>query len=93
MSDEATTKRGRKTTPVVEKIEKVESKKRGRPQGEKESTDVSPAKRGRGRPKGSTKKKSSPVKAKKTSGRRGRPKKEENSGDESGDNDAGEDDE
>jgi hypothetical protein len=64
-------------------------------EGDSNDESAAPMKRGRGRPKGSTKKKS-PVKPKsKATGRRGRPKKEEvkDSADEDGEeNDAAEED-
>ncbi|XP_044260689.1 uncharacterized protein LOC123008757 [Tribolium madens] len=104
MSDDAApAKRGRKAN--AEKAEKndakVDSKKRARKEvkaaeGDSNDEGAAPVKRGRGRPKGSTKKKNSPAKPKpKGTGRRGRPKKEENkdSADEDGEeNDAAEED-
>ncbi|KAF5294355.1 hypothetical protein FQR65_LT10808 [Abscondita terminalis] len=98
MSDEATTpsKRGRKA--VTEKTaEKAETKKRQRKEVKQvESGDedgVGAPKRGRGRPKGSTKKKApAKPKGKTATGRRGRPKKDNKSKD-SGDEDNEENDE
>ncbi|XP_022904957.1 high mobility group protein HMG-I/HMG-Y [Onthophagus taurus] len=88
MSDEPT-KRGRKAEKKTEKIEvEKESKKRPRKEtkpvesGAGDTEDgATPVKRGRGRPKGSTKKKNAHGAAKVTKpkglGRRGRPKREE----------------
>lgn len=68
MSDDAApVKRGRKS--ATEKADKAEPKKRARKETKAaesggEEDGVAPVKRGRGRPKGSTKKKSSPAKPK-----------------------------
>uniref|UniRef100_A0A146LPF4 High mobility group protein I n=1 Tax=Lygus hesperus TaxID=30085 RepID=A0A146LPF4_LYGHE len=101
MSDEASApaKRGRKAAATDKSAEKVESKKRQRKevkQVESGDEDGVAPKRGRGRPKGSTKRKSpAKPKSKSAAGRRGRPKKDDkgrDSGDEDNEeNDAGED--
>ncbi|KAK9874346.1 hypothetical protein WA026_002696 [Henosepilachna vigintioctopunctata] len=84
MSDDGVvvTKRGRKAnTDKTDKNEKkpAESKKRTKTVTKEESNDASPVKKSRGRPKGTTKKKTAAkAKPKGTSGpgRRGRPKKD-----------------
>ncbi|KAF5290125.1 hypothetical protein FQA39_LY14906 [Lamprigera yunnana] len=100
MSDEATapSKRGGRRVNSDKAPEKGENKKRLRKevkQVESGDEDTSAPKRGRGRPRGSTKKKIVKPKGRPAAGRRGRPKKDEkgkDSGDEDNEeNDAGED--